>query len=50
MVVVQPPPKHQLSPALKAVIAVSSLSFLALLLLLLRKLGYLGGKRSSKEG
>ncbi|XP_015066029.1 probable LRR receptor-like serine/threonine-protein kinase At1g53430 isoform X3 [Solanum pennellii] len=47
--VVQPPRKHQLSPALKAVIAVSSLSFLALLLLLLRKLGYLGGKRSSKD-
>ncbi|KAL3345095.1 hypothetical protein AABB24_024180, partial [Solanum stoloniferum] len=46
-----PPPKHhpKLSPALKAVIAVSSLFFLALLLLLLRKLGYLGGKRSSKE-
>ncbi|KAL3376998.1 hypothetical protein AABB24_003427, partial [Solanum stoloniferum] len=47
---VQPPPKHhpKLSPALKAVIAVSSLFFLALLLLLLRKLGYLGGKRSSE--
>ncbi|KAK6797299.1 hypothetical protein RDI58_005001 [Solanum bulbocastanum] len=46
-----PPLKHhpKLSPALKAVIAVSSLFFLALLLLLLRKLGYLGGKRSSKE-
>ncbi|KAK4710933.1 hypothetical protein R3W88_005446 [Solanum pinnatisectum] len=46
-----PPPKHhpKLSPVLKAVIAVSSLFFLALLLLLLRKLGYLGGKRSSKE-
>ncbi|KAG5622291.1 hypothetical protein H5410_007509 [Solanum commersonii] len=48
---VPPPPKHhpKLSPTLKAVIAVSSLFFLALLLLLLRKLGYLGGKRSSKE-
>ncbi|KAH0698171.1 hypothetical protein KY289_015653 [Solanum tuberosum] len=48
---VPPPPQHhpKLSPALKAVIAVSSLFFLALLLLLLRKLGYLGGKRSSKE-
>ncbi|KAH0717772.1 hypothetical protein KY285_013803 [Solanum tuberosum] len=47
---VPPPPKHhpKLSPALKAVIAVSSLFFLALLLLLLRKLGYLGGKRSSE--
>ncbi|KAM3284850.1 putative LRR receptor-like serine/threonine-protein kinase isoform X4 [Capsicum chacoense] len=48
---VEPVPKQQktLSTALKAVIAVSSLVFLALLLLVLWKLGYLGGKRSSKE-
>ncbi|XP_055803003.1 probable LRR receptor-like serine/threonine-protein kinase At1g53430 [Solanum dulcamara] len=44
-----PKPPQKLSPALKAGIAVSSLFFLALLLLLLWKLGYLGGKRSSKE-
>lgn len=49
--VVLKPQKHpqKLSTALKAGITGSSLFFLALLLLLLWKLGYLGGKRSSKE-
>ncbi|PHT55831.1 putative LRR receptor-like serine/threonine-protein kinase [Capsicum baccatum] len=46
---VEPVPKHHLSIALKAGIAGSSLVFLTLLLLVLWKLGYLGGKRSSKE-
>ncbi|KAM3284849.1 hypothetical protein P3S67_023648 [Capsicum chacoense] len=42
-------PKQHLSIALKAGIAGSLLVFLTLLLLVLWKLGYLGGKRSSKE-